>query len=100
MIGLTLLPTQQRGSLNLTKWTTQADEVDSTAALYLSLDHKEANTRIIISQLGASYFCQIKTILQFVHMECESVLPRVEEGRRKEWENISEEGLPPWFDVK
>ena len=71
IIGFTLLPPQQRGILPLTKWTTQADEVDFPTVLYFFLDKKEANTRIIVSKLAASQFQKIYTTLQYLHMEGE-----------------------------
>ena len=55
----------------MTKWTTQADEVDFPTVLYLFLDNKEANTRIIVSKLAASQFQKIYTTIQYVHMEGE-----------------------------
>ena len=45
------------------------DLVASPTSLYFSLDHKEANTRLIISQLAAIQLHQIKTTLQYVHIE-------------------------------
>ena len=59
MTGLTLLPTQQRVSLPLTNWTTQADEVDFPTVLYLCLDHKEANKSIIVSQMASNQLQKI-----------------------------------------
>ena len=69
MTGLKLIPTQKRGSLPSTTWTTQEYGVDSPTSLYLCMDRKEANTIFIFSQLAASQFNQMKTALRFVHME-------------------------------
>ena len=81
--GLTLIPTQKRGGVPLTKWTTQADGLASPTALYLHLEHKDANKIFIVSHLATSQFLQMKTTLQFVHMEGENFLPEVGEGGRR-----------------
>ena len=77
--GSKLLPTQKKGGLPSTKWTTLADGAFYPTALYLRMDYKEDNTRLIVSQLAAIQFLQINTTLQFVHMEGRIFLPRVEE---------------------
>ena len=103
MTGLTLLPAYKMGSLTLKKWTTQADGVAYPTALYFCLDNKEANTRLIFYELAAIQFRQMKTALQYVHMEGRIVLHQwwnkggKQVGMR---ENISEEDLPPWVYVK
>ena len=67
--GSKLLPTQKKGGLPSTKWTTQADGVASPTYLYLCLEHKESNTRTIVSRMDAIQFHQMKTTLQRLHME-------------------------------
>ena len=57
------------GGLPLKKCKTQADGVASPTALYFRLWHKEANTRLIVSQLAAIQFRQLNTALKFVHMK-------------------------------
>ena len=81
MTGLTLIPKQRRGRLTSTKWTTQEDGVASTNILHLRLYHKEANTRIIVSHMTDRKFRQIKTTLQYVHIEVIIFLLGMEEGR-------------------
>ena len=63
-----MFPTQKIGSLPFNKCATQADLVTSTTTLYLRLGHKEANTRIIVSQLAAINIHQMKKILSYIHM--------------------------------
>ena len=53
MTGLTLIPTQKRGILPLKNRTTQVDGVAYPTALHLCLDHKESNTRLIVSRMAA-----------------------------------------------
>ena len=69
MIGFTLLPKNKRAGLPLTNWTTQTGWVACPTALYLHLDHKEANIRFIVSHMYASQFRQFNTTLRFIHME-------------------------------
>ena len=69
MTGLTFLPTHQRGILLLTKWTPHDNGVASTTALYLCLDNKEENTRLILYQMDARKFRQRKMTLKYVHTE-------------------------------
>ena len=80
MTGFTLLPTQKRGILTSTKWKTQAYGVPSTIPRYLRLDHKEDNTSVVVPHLAAIQLRQMKTTLQFVHMEGEIV--STNDGRR------------------
>ena len=51
------------------KWKTQEDGVAYPITLYLRLEQKEANTRLIVSQLAAIQFRQMKTALKYIHME-------------------------------
>ena len=83
MNGFTLLPTYKRGGVTFTNWTTQADGVDYPTALYLHMEHKEANTRLIVSQLAASQLRQMNMTLQYFHMEGGFFLPRGGEGERR-----------------
>ena len=69
MNGLKLLPTHKGGGLTFTKWKTQVDVVVSPTALCLCLEHKESNTRLIVSHMFARQFHQMKTMLKYVHME-------------------------------
>ena len=69
MTGLTLFPTHQRGGLILTKWTAQEDGAAYPTPLYFHFERKEANTRLIVFQLAAIQFHQMKTTLQYIHME-------------------------------
>ena len=69
MAGLTLIPTHKRRRLPFTKYTTQADGLASPTSLYLSLEHKEANTSFVFSHLDAIQFLQMKMTLQFIHIE-------------------------------
>ena len=89
MTGLTLIPTQQRVGLPLTRWTTQADEVDFSTILYLCLDHKEANKSIIVSQLASRWLtASSKIFRQYYNMYTWRVnccLTRVEEGVSQGW---------------
>ena len=71
------------GGLDLKKWTTQSDGLAYPTALYLNLYHKGANTRLVVSQLAANQFPQIKATMQYVHMESGNLLPMVEEGERQ-----------------
>ena len=80
MTGLNQLPTHKRWSLPLTKLIAHVDGVASPNTLYLRLDHKEVNTRLIVSHLNASQFLQMNTTLQYVHTESDFFPPRVEEG--------------------
>ena len=80
--GLTFLPTQQRGIISLTKWTTHVDSVSYPNTLYLSLKYKGGNTSTVVSQLSDRNFLQMKTTLPYLHMEGAIFLPVVEEGRR------------------
>ena len=102
MTGLTLLPTHQIGSLNLTKWKIQEYGVSYPTTLYLRLEKKESNTRLIVSQMAAIQFCQTKTALQYVHVEGGFFYTKG--GRRGEKdafrENIYEEDPTPWVYVK
>ena len=98
MTGLTLLPTQQIWRLNLTKWTTQEDGVASTTALYLRLEHEEANKRLIFSHMDAIQFHQMKTMLQYFRMKggffCQGSNKGIyENGVRN---NITGEYPSPW----
>ena len=85
MTVLTLIPTHQRGRANFEKLTTQADGVAYPTTLYFSLEHKEANTRLIVFHLAAIQIRKMKTELQYVHTEVENVLPRMEEGGKQGW---------------
>ena len=67
--GLILLPTQKRGGVPFTKRKNQVDGLASPTALYLPLDHKEANTRCIVSQMAAIQFLKMNMTLQYVHIE-------------------------------
>ena len=53
------------------KWTTQAGGVASPTALHLRQNHKEANTRLVVSQLAVRQFHQMNMMLQYIHMEGE-----------------------------
>ena len=87
MTVLNLIPTHQRGGggLTLKKLTTHADGVAYPTTLYFSLEHKEANTRLIFSHLAAIQIRKMKTELQYVHTEFEMFLPRMEEGGKQGW---------------
>ena len=69
MTRLNLLQTHQRGSLSLKKWATQMDGVASPTALYFRMNHKESNTSFIVSYISPRYLRQMKTTMQFVHIE-------------------------------
>ena len=64
----------------MTNWTTQEYGVASPTALYLRLEHKEANKRLIFSQMDAIHLQKMKTMLEYVHTKGGMFLPRVEEG--------------------
>ena len=83
MTGLTQTQKQLRGNIPSTKWTTQADGVASPIALHLILYNKEANKSLNVSQMAANQFLQIKTTLQYIHMEGRIFLPDVEKGGRR-----------------
>ena len=73
-------PNTENGEPTFEKWTTQENVVASPTTLYLHLYHKETNTRLSFSHMDTSQFRQIKTTLQYIHME--GVIFSTKGGRR------------------
>ena len=102
MIGLNLLPTHQKGSLPSTNWTIQANGVAYPTAPYLCLGQNETNTNLIVSQMDTIQLLQMKTTVQFLHMEGEFFYQGCNKGEYEDdvREKTSEYDPPPWVDVE
>ena len=86
----------------MTKWTAKLDGVASPTALYLCLEHKEANTGIIVSQLDVSHFQQIKTTLPYIQIGGGIFYQVWKKGEDEDMarENIYEYDSTSWVVVK